>query len=415
MGAIASLSPTAMAVTPGGEVTTEVRVHNIGAVVDEITVEVLGEAAAWSTVMPPVVSLFPGAEETVRIVFRPPVAADGPVGEVPFGVRVRSREDPAGSVVEEGALDVAPFLVLDAELVPRTSRGRKTAGHDLAVNNRGTRPVEVTLTAVDPDENLSFALDPPAVVVPPNSAAFAKVKVRATRPFRSGPPQSRPFNVVVEEEGQPLAVVAGMMVQEETIPRWIRRAAFWTIIVVLALLAFWFLLGKQTVQSAARDAAIEAVAPPTIGSGGGGTATPAGAGAGAGSGAGAGAGAGSGAGTGGATVATGGATTAGTSSPIDGRLFLTAKGSTAFEVPAGATLQVTDILLQNPAGDTGPLQIRRNGTPLLVEELANLRDLDFHFVAPIVFTAGQKLELAADCTSPGCTPGAYFVGFLVRG
>ncbi len=47
--------------------------------------------------------------------------------------------------------------------------------------------------------------------------------------------------------------------------------------------------------------------------------------------------------------------------------------------------------------------------------LGNFRDLDYHFVAPIVFTAGQKLVLAADCTSPGCTPGAYFAGFLLRG
>ncbi len=35
-----------------------------------------------------------------------------------------------------------------------------------------------------------------------------------------------------------------------------------------------------------------------------------------------------------------------------------------------STLQVTDIVLQNPTGDTGSLQIRRNGTPLLVVELA---------------------------------------------
>jgi hypothetical protein len=101
--------------------------------------------------------------------------------------------------------------------------------------------------------------------------------------------------------------------------------------------------------------------------------------------------------------------------PIDIRLFLTEKGATSYEVPAGATLQVTDIVLQNPSGDTGALQVRRNGTALLVQELANFRDLDFHFVAPIVFTAGQKLEISADCTSATCTPGAYFLGFLVRG
>ena len=105
----------------------------------------------------------------------------------------------------------------------------------------------------------------------------------------------------------------------------------------------------------------------------------------------------------------------GASTTIDGRLFLTGAGVSTYEVPAGSTLQVTDIVLQNPGADTGSLQIRRNGTALLVVELANFRDLDYHFVAPIVFTAGQKLELAAECTAGACTPGAYFAGYLVGG
>ena len=36
-------------------------------------------------------------------------------------------------------------------------------------------------------------------------------------------------------------------------------------------------------------------------------------------------------------------------------------------------------------------------------------------IIPIVFTAGQKLELAATCTAGACTPGAYFAGYLVKG
>ena len=99
---------------------------------------------------------------------------------------------------------------------------------------------------------------------------------------------------------------------------------------------------------------------------------------------------------------------------IAGRLFLNGAGTTAFEVPSGSTLQVTDIVLQNPTGDTGSLQIRRDGTALLVVELGNFRDLDYHFVAPIVFTPGQKLELAAECTSGACTPGAYFAGYVTK-
>jgi hypothetical protein len=314
-------------------------------------------------------------------------------------------------VVEEGVLDVAPFLSLDAELQPRTCRGRKTATTSLALSNRGTRPVSVEVVGVDPDGNVLFDPEPSALTVEANSASFVKLKVRAAHPFRKGFPQTRQFVVHVTESGAPapLVVAAGMFVQEETIPRWVRRAVLWGLLGLLLFLLFWFTLGKPAVQSAAKEAAREELTPSTIaatdGSGGG-----SGSGAGSGS-----SGSGSGSSGSGADVSTNTGTGGGATTTIDGRLFLTGAGTTAYEVPEGSTLQVTDIVLQNPGGDTGTLQIRRNGTALLVVELANFRDLDYHFVAPIVFTAGQKLELAAECTAGPCTPGAYFAGYVIKG
>ena len=413
MGVSASLQTTRLAVTPGSDVSLELRVRNTGSVVDVLTVEVVGDAAAWSQVLPDRVSLFPGGDATVTVVFRPPMAADGPAGEVPFGLRVRSQEDAAGSVVEEGVLDVAPFLSVDAELQPRTSRGRKAATTTLAISNRGTRAIAAELNGVDPDGNVLFTFDPSPAPVEPDSATFVKVKLRAAHPFRKGFPQTRNFTVVVTEAGAsgpeaqvPLAVAAGMFVQEETIPRWVRRALLWTMLGLLAFLLFWFTLGKPAVESAAKEAVREETTPSTIaatsgsdsGGGGGGESSSGDAPA-----------------ESGADVSTSSGAGSGPTSTIDGRLFLAGAGTTAYEVPSGSTLQVTDIVLQNPTGDTGALQIRRNGTPLLVVELGNFRDLDYHFVAPIVFTAGQKLELFAECTSGPCTPGAYFAGYVTKG
>jgi hypothetical protein len=412
MAVSATLETTRLAVTPGSEVSLELRVRNTGNVVDVLTVEVIGDAAAWSTVLPDRVSLFPGGDATVTVVFRPPMAADGPAGEVPFGLRVRSQENPdgvGGSVVEEGVLDVAPFLAVDAELQPRTCRGRKSSVTSLAISNRGTRPVTVEVVGVDPDANVIFDPDPASLTVDPDSAAYVKVKLRAAHPFRKGFPQTRQFVVHVTESGSapaaPLAVAAGMFVQEETIPRWVRRAVLWTLIGLLLFLAFWFALGKPAVQSAAKEAAREELTPSTIAQTSSSGSTKSGSGSGA---------SGSGASGSGADVSTTPGA-AGATSTIDGRLFLTGAGTTAYEVPSGSTLQVTDIVLQNPGGDAGSLQIRRDGTALLVVELANFRDLDYHFVAPIVFTAGQKLELSADCTAGPCTPGAYFAGYVVKG
>lgn len=379
----------------------EVRIANTGTVVDSFTVTVVGAAAEWATVEPPTLSLFPGADQAVRVVFRPPRSADVAAGDVPFGVRVTSREDPAGSVTEEGVVTVAPFALVSLELTPRTSRGSRRMVHDVAVTNEGNQPAEVALQAADPDRALAFAVDPPAVSVAPGQASFARVKVRPAKTFGSGPPITHLFQVVATAGGgdEPVAAADGMAVQEATRPPWFKRAVVWSLLGVLLLAALWFALLKPTVRSAAKEAAREATAPPTIGPGGGGSSS------------GSDDAASSSTGSGAGTAATG----TGTSTPIDGRLFLTDKGSTDFTVPDGVSLQLTDIVLQNPAGNTGTLRIQRGDTALLVVELGNFRDLDYHFVAPIVFAGGQKLVLAAECTSPGCTPGAYFAGFLVRG
>ncbi len=82
------------------------------------------------------------------------------------------------------------------------------------------------------------------------------------------------------------------------------------------------------------------------------------------------------------------------------------------------SLSITDIVLQNPAGDSGTLTILRDQTPLLVQQLDNFRDLDFHFITPLIFTAGQKLVLSIVCankpvgTTPAaaCTPAGLFSG-----
>lgn len=402
MAAVASLTPSSLALVPGGEGTVEVKVRNTGNVVDQFTVEVLGDASGWATVDPPSVSLFPGTDGTLRVTFRPPRAAGTPSGSVAFAVRVASKEDPAGSVVEEGTLEVAPFSEVTAELLPRTTHGSGRGVHELAVDNRGNARLNATIEAIEPDELLRFAVDPPSLVAEPNTAAFAKVRVRAKKRFWRGVPLTRPFHVAVMVEGQPPVMVPGGFLQEPVLPRWFGRAVVMAIAGLLALVLLWFVLLRPTVRSAAKDAVRQEVTPPTIGAGGGGSA---GGGGGGGS---------SGGSSSGGTTSGGTTAATGPGTPIDGRLFLTAKGSTSFEVPANSTLQLTDIVLQNPNGDTGPLQIKRDDNALLVLDLSNFRDLDYHFVAPIVFSAGQKLVLSADCTSPGCSPGAYFAGFIVK-
>jgi hypothetical protein len=198
MGAIASLGSQLVAVVPGAEARVEIKVRNNGSVVDQLDLSVLGDAASWSRVEPASLSLFPGAEGTATVVFAPPRSPGVPSGQLPFGLRVASQEDPAGSVVEEGRLDVAAFSAVSAELQPLTSRGSRGARHDLAVDNRGNVALNATLSGVDDSEELGFDFKPPSLVVDPGKASFARMDVRPRRRFWRGQPRTRSFAVQVE-------------------------------------------------------------------------------------------------------------------------------------------------------------------------------------------------------------------------
>ena len=90
-------------------------------------------------------------------------------------------------------------------------------------------------------------------------------------------------------------------------------------------------------------------------------------------------------------------------------------------VPAGSRLDLTDIIFQNPTGAIGEIRVQRNSDPLFRLQLANFRDLDYHFVAPIVFDDTDVIQVVFICVTPGqilpkttegCEAQVVFAGFL---
>jgi hypothetical protein len=164
---------------------------------------------------------------------------------------------------------------------------------------------------------------------------------------------------------------------------------------VIAMVAFWFAFLRPHIRSVAKNeaqktvAAVNTAAKPAGGGGGGG-----------------------GGGSTGSTVV--GPTTLFTR-PIDKRLTVNGNGSIGFPFPSSATaLDVTDIVFENPKGDTGTITIQRDSDVLMVVAMANFRDLDYHFVTPIHVKKGSKLSMVVtDCTA-ACTPGAYFSGMVTQ-
>jgi hypothetical protein len=198
--ALAEPRPT---VEPGGEARITVTVRNAGSEVEQYRLEVLGDCARWTDVLPRQVSVLPeeAREETVTVVFRPPPAPAAVAGEIPFGVRCVSLESPDRCAVVEGDLTVGAVVGLRDRLDPVTPRGRWTGRYEAVFDNTGSVPVTLKLSASDAKRMLRFALAPPELTVAPGKTATGYVMVKPRQPTALGAARQHPFTVEYETTG----------------------------------------------------------------------------------------------------------------------------------------------------------------------------------------------------------------------
>ena len=424
MPATATLANKSVAVTPGGEAVLEVRIRNSGTIVDQFTLEVLGDPAAWSIVEPAVIPLFPGAEGVARVHFKPPKSSSVPAKATPFAVRVKSREDARASLVEEGVVEVGPFNDTFAELIPRTAKGRMRARARLALDNRGNVSVNARLTAADPDRKLNFAIAPQALSAEAGTASFASIRLSPRQRFLTGPPKVSPYKVLVHQDGLPTITVDGAMQQEGLIPPWFLPAAIAAAAIILALVLLYFLVLRRDLQSTAQQQALT-TAQQQVAAANQNAKSALDAAKKA------------------QQAVSNGAGAAAGSNPVAGdnwssRLAVDNTGSSGpsgpvesvFKVVPDGGLAVTDLVFENPSGNTGNVYLMRRtyadktgkdlskftDEVLLSIRLENFRDLDFHFLVPPVFQNNQAMVLKCnpDPNNSLCNASVYYSGYLKK-
>jgi len=423
MATVASLSQPVLDVACGESAASQLSVHNTGKIVESYRFEILGAPAAWAVVEPPELSIYPGRDQAVQIVFAPPRLPSVPAGPVPYAVRVLPTEQPGTAVVVEGELRVEPFYETTAELIPRTSTGRRRGRHEVAVDNRGNVPIEVGLSGADPDGNLAVTPEPERLVVPPGQAMFSKLKIRARKRRWRGGPVTHPFQAVAQRDGAEPHVMDGSLVQRPFFPKSTGRWLAAILALIALLIAAWMFLLKPAVETAATEAVaddLEALGEQ-------------------------------------ASAAEEDAEEAaaqgesaeelaeevleeleGTSlepappAPVETaatiRLDVTANaGATAtddHEPAEGTMFAMTDLILENPQGDTGLLEVLIDGDVQYRLSLANFRDLDYHFVTPVEVPEGKEITLRVVCETPGprlpgassdaCRPAAVLNGLTIE-
>ncbi|MFE6102225.1 hypothetical protein ACFVQ4_19945 [Streptomyces laurentii] len=421
MSLTASLDATSVTAVPGDETRLPLQVRNSGSTVEEYRFEVAGACAAWTTVEPANLSLYPGDTATVSVTFRPPRDSTVLAGETPFGVRVIPTSDHAEPVVPEGTVAVAPFTEVTAELVPRGSHGVRRGAHKIAVDNRGNAPLTVGLAARAGTERTRITFDRPDLRIEPGRASFAELRVKPGRLLWRGTAVTHTFQAVVatpapegEEPAAPV-LLDGSYQQEAILPRWLPRAVILACVLALVCVGLWYGLLRPAVKSAAR----EAITPEVIASA---TSDPAkNGGQSAGQTGGQGGGKTGGAGVGGASASptptvsvkpSASATPKPSTGPLPPAVPTSAQvrvrdsvgggasSDVALTVPAKKAFRVTDIVVQNPQGDAGSVVVTV-GQRTFNLALENFRDSDYHFVSPIVVPAGSRLTMTVDCRKVG--------------
>src|SRR5918997_4689404 len=176
---------------PGGHVRCEVLVRNLGLTTDRFTFEIVGAAASWTTLDPPVLTLGPDATGHVAAHFHPPRAAHVRAGHIPFGVVTMSARDGAGSVVEQ-LLELGRFTDTALELVPCAVR-RASATFQLVVTNRGNITLQVRLRGRDAAGAVRVECTPARLTVFPGGCVQSRIRVRPTCRRWRGRPLIRPF------------------------------------------------------------------------------------------------------------------------------------------------------------------------------------------------------------------------------
>jgi len=369
---LAVLETKTISVEPGNTASVRVKVQNTGQIVDEFEVAVLGEAASWAAPTPPAIRLFPGQEDIVTIAFRPPRSAETRSGDMPFAVRIQSRQDPTGSTVEEGTLAIGAFAEAGAELIPRNSRGSRRGSHEVAVDNRGNAQLQAALTAGDQDKQLDFKFTPASILVGAGTAGFARLHVRPRQTFWRGQPKSKAFQVRIQPEGRPPITLDGSFVQGPLLAPWMLPAAVGAAALLIAVTVLWFLAVKPAIESVARNAVLQPSPVAATGGGGGG-----------------------GGGKSPSPAATSSSGSASSGINFSRRL---APGQNQFKSPANTTLYITDLVFQNPGSEAGITEtFQRDGVTLLSENTDNFRDVDYHFVTPLQVNPNQTIALQGGC------------------
>lgn len=194
MAVTVRLATQQLSVVPGQPASLLVYARNNASIVDAATIDVVGKAAAWATVVTPATELLPGAEAVFTLLFNPPGDGSVAAGDYVTGIRARLREDAQGSAVEELTISVGATGALRLEVVPRTIADGSVA--EARISNASNVTQTVQLLCEDPEAALDVRAEPPSVSLTPGQTGRVHLHVDVRRRARRGETLSVPYRMI---------------------------------------------------------------------------------------------------------------------------------------------------------------------------------------------------------------------------
>lgn len=374
MPAVGRLSLSEVVVSPGDDEVVGLTVRNVGSQPASFSIVTSGFVQGWTIIDPPVLTLPPGGEEQATVSLRPPRRWSVPAGASPLTIRIVSHDVPDEVAIVEGTVTVLAFDDRRLSLAQTVQRAKRRAEFDLVLENLGNARASCRVSLTDAAARLEATFSPPSIGVDPGESSVTRMELGSRRRrWRSGP-RALPFEVSATQEGHTIVAASGTLLQTPMIDGRSFGRAFVALALAGALAAAWFGVLRPEIDDAAQRAAAELAASTT-------------------------------------TVATSptseppsfSASAEGT--PFDTRLAVEAplggQSVTSYTVPEGRRLEVTDVLWQNPNGDSGRLELLRNSSSLYRIALENLTDYANALVTPYAFGAGERVNVQLSCTAIG--------------
>jgi len=253
---------------------------------------------------------------------------------------------------------------------------------------------------VDPTGRLEADFDPPTAGAEPGVSTLVRARVRATGMQWERRPRTIGFRIDATETGCPTTTATATFVQTPVFPeRLLGRLV--GIAAALALLTVaWVAVVRPAVRDVARDAVRGSQSTATTVAGqqpaNPDESTPTV-----------------------AVPATDEGTIVNIALPVNAAVGTATSGD--YKVPAGRTLHITDIVVQNPNGDQGVLLVQRDNETLYTFRLDNfLGDTTVPLVTPIELRSGQKLVVTVTCGGVGdptittCAENVFASGRLLK-